>query len=195
MAKPRLSIRKVKEVLRLGYQCGLSRRQVAQTLKVSRSAVADYLSRAAYAGIGWPLPDAFTDQELEQRLFPRKAAGLLQSKPLPDFVNVEHDLRAKQQVNLTLDRLWRQYKEEHPDGYQYSQFTTLFREWQQAHGLRPAPRSKWRIAYVCEEDVTELMKWRRSNNRIQWAKAVVVLDSNQGTTVATLCSKLGQPDR
>ncbi len=146
-------------------------------------------------GIGWPLPEAFTDQELEQRLFPRKAAGLLPGKPLPDFADIDHELRAKQQVNVTLDRLWRQYKEQHPEGYQYSRFTTRFREWQQAHGLRAAARSKWCIAYVCEEDVTELKKWRRSNNRIKWAKAVVVLDSNQGTGVGTLCSKVGKCNR
>jgi len=43
MANTRLSMRKIKETLRLTYQCGLSRRQVAHSLKVSRSTVADYL--------------------------------------------------------------------------------------------------------------------------------------------------------
>jgi transposase len=46
MAKPRLSMRKIKEVLRLSYQCGLSARQVALSANVSRSTVKDYLVRA-----------------------------------------------------------------------------------------------------------------------------------------------------
>ena len=57
MAKPRLSIRKIKEILRLSYQCGLSRGQAAQSSKVGRSTVGDYLWRAKQAGVGWPLPE------------------------------------------------------------------------------------------------------------------------------------------
>ena len=57
MAKARLSMRKIKEVLRLSYRCGLSRRQVAHSSKVSRSTVANYLWRAEQAAISWPLPE------------------------------------------------------------------------------------------------------------------------------------------
>ena len=46
MAKARLSMRKIKETLRLSYHCGLSRRQVARSVKASRSTVADYLYQA-----------------------------------------------------------------------------------------------------------------------------------------------------
>jgi transposase len=38
-------------------------------------------------------------------------------------------LREHKNVNLTLDQLWREYRQSHPDGYQYSQFCVLFREW------------------------------------------------------------------
>lgn len=85
MAKARLSMRKIKETLRLTYQCGLSRRQVAHSLKVSRSTVADYLYRAEKARMTWPLPDDLTDQELEQRLFPLQETVAVSTKPLPDF--------------------------------------------------------------------------------------------------------------
>ena len=56
MAKARLSMRKIKEVLRLTYQCGLSRRQVAHSCQVSRSTVADYLYRGEKAGISCRRP-------------------------------------------------------------------------------------------------------------------------------------------
>jgi transposase len=196
MAKPRISVRRIKELLRLSSQCSLSRRQVAHSSKVSHSTVSDYLWRAERAGIGWPLPEHLTNQELEDKLFPRNKAGVPPStKPLPDFASMDNQLRASGLTNLTLDYLWRQYKEQHPEGYQYSQFTTRFRKWQQGQGLQASPRAKRWIVHACEEDVEELKKWRRSNDRTKWAKAVVILDSYQGTANTTLSSKLGKSHR
>ena len=127
MAKARLSMRKIKETLRLTYQSGLSRRQVAHSLNVSRSTVADYLYRAEQAGLTWPLSEGLPDQELEQRLFPPQAAVVLSAKVLPDFDSIYRELKAYKKFNLTLDLLWREYKEQYPDGYQYSQFCQLYR--------------------------------------------------------------------
>lgn len=126
MANTRLSMRKIKETLRLTYQCGLSRRQVAHSLKVSRSTVADYLDRAQRAGISWPLPEDLTDQELERRLFPPEPVSVA-ARALPDFDYIYNELKLHKKFNLTLDLLWREYKEQHPDGYQYSQFCELYR--------------------------------------------------------------------
>lgn len=129
MAKPRLSMRKIKEVLRLKHACALSKRQIAEICKISRSTAAEYLDRAERAGIGWPLPEGLTDQELEQRLFPSQATPVASAKPLPDFDYIYQELKAHKKFNLTLDCLWREYKEQHPDGYQYSQFCDLYRRW------------------------------------------------------------------
>jgi transposase len=127
MAKARLSMRKIKETLRLTYQCGLSRRQVARSINASRSTVADYLYRAEKAGLSWPLPEELTDWELEQRLFSPQTAAPFSIKPLPDFDYIYQELKAHKKFNLTLDLLWREYKEQHPDGYQYSQFCEHYR--------------------------------------------------------------------
>ena len=130
MAKARLSMRKIKEVLRLKYHGALSRRQIAQICQVGRSTVADYLYRAEKAEISWPLPEDLTDQELEQRLFPAQTATPFAAKPLPDFDYLYEELKAHKKFNLTLDLLWREYKEQYPDGYQYSQFCELYRRFQ-----------------------------------------------------------------
>jgi transposase len=123
-------MRKIKEVLRLTYHGGLSRRQVAHSCQISRSTVADYLDRAEKAGIGWPLPEEITDETLEQKLFPPQSALADSSRPLPDFDYLYRELKADKKFNLTLDCLWREYKEQYPDGYQYSQFCWLYRSWQ-----------------------------------------------------------------
>lgn len=131
MAKPRLSMRKIKEALRLKYQCDLSRRQIAHSLNVSRSTVAQYLYRAEKAGISWPLAEDLTDQQLEQRLFPPEATVALAVKPLPEFDYIYRELKTHKKLNLTLDLLWREYKEQYPEGYQYTQFSVLYRRWRE----------------------------------------------------------------
>jgi transposase len=115
-------MRKIKEVLRLKHHCRLSRRQIAHSLNISRSTAADYLERAKQAGIGWPLTEELSDQELEQRLFPPPPTLSGSARPLPDCEYIYQELKTHKKFNLTLDLLWREYKEQHPDGYQYSQF-------------------------------------------------------------------------
>jgi transposase len=77
------------------------------------------------AGLSWPLSDELFDDELEARLFPGEVK-LVATKPGPDFAYVHKELR-KKGVQLTL--LWFEYREIHPDGYSYSQFCFLYRQW------------------------------------------------------------------
>ncbi len=53
MANRRLPVRKIKEILRLKYACGLSKREIARSCNIARSTVADYLMRARAAGLSW----------------------------------------------------------------------------------------------------------------------------------------------
>lgn len=128
MAYPRLPMRKIKEVLRLKH-AGLSYRDIARSCDMSRSTVADYLRRAAEAGLSWPVPEEVTDSEVEARLFPADSPITERPLPLPDFGYIDAELRRHRAVNLTLDLLWREYLERHPEGYQYSQFCKLYARW------------------------------------------------------------------
>ena len=65
-----MSMRKIREVLRLTHELGLSVRQVLEATGVGRTAVSEYVSRAKVVGITWPIPPEITDADLEQRLFP-----------------------------------------------------------------------------------------------------------------------------
>src|SRR5438128_9148418 len=122
MANTRLSMRKIKDVLRLTHEAHLNTRQVALSLNISRSTVKDYQRRAQKAGLGWPVPETLTEEALEQKLFPPVIAVELAAKALPDYDYIYRELKAHKKFNLTLDQLWREYREQHPDGYQYSQF-------------------------------------------------------------------------
>jgi hypothetical protein len=69
MPRERLSMRKIRDVLRL-HARGLSKRRIADSLTIGRTAVGDYINRARRAGLGWPLPEGISEVELERRLFP-----------------------------------------------------------------------------------------------------------------------------
>jgi hypothetical protein len=80
MLAERAPMRKVREVLRLRHALGVSERQIAITIGISRSTVGEYLRRAAVVGITWPVPEGMDDTELECRLFtpplsPQRAIG------------------------------------------------------------------------------------------------------------------------
>jgi transposase len=99
------------------------------------------------------------------------------------------------QANLSdgtenLKQRWAAYKTHHPEGYGYSQFAAHFRSWRETQGLSTSLFTKWQVAGIAQEDMDELKRWRRSNDRTRWAKAVVVIDSHRGIGTTNLSSKV-----
>ena len=66
-------MRRLRELLRLRYDAGLSHRAIAQACAVGLGTVTTYLQRATAAGLRWPLPDDLDDAMLEARVFARPA--------------------------------------------------------------------------------------------------------------------------
>jgi len=126
MPKERLSMRKIKEILRLKWECGLSNQKIAKSCGMARSTVGDYLIRAGATGLSWPLPEGMSDSELEKRLFSSPGGRSDIERPLPDCSEVHKELSRK---GVTLVLLWQEYKQEYPDGYQYTQFCEHYRRW------------------------------------------------------------------
>jgi len=125
MAAERLSMRKIKEVLRL-RALGQSPKAIAQSLGVGQNTVRRYVRRAEEAELGWPLPPDLGDAALEALLFPPPpTAGV--ARPVPDWAEVQRELRRK---GVTLQLLWLEYKAVHPEtGYQYTQFCEHYHRW------------------------------------------------------------------
>ena len=126
MPAERAPMRKVREVLRLRHALGVSERQIAITIGLSRSTVGEYLRRAAVIGITWPIPDGLDDAELERRLFTLPTFDEKPARPLPDWSYVHKELKRRA---VTLLLLWEEYRAEHSDGYGYSRFCDLYRGW------------------------------------------------------------------
>ena len=136
MPQASLSMRKIEEILRLKFEAKLSHRAIAQSCQVSPSTVSTYVTSAKAAGLGWPLPEGMTAQQLEAKLFPEQAPGR-RSPPRPDWASVNKELKRK---SVTLSLLWIEYKQNHADGYGYSQFCHHYRVWRKQ--LNPIMRQK-----------------------------------------------------
>ena len=122
-------MRKTKEVLRLRFELGLGQRQIARSCGMGLSTVHEYLERAVAAGIGWPLPTGWSEEELEAKLFgnpPVLARGMRQ-RPQPDWKTIHEQLQ--QHRHLTLQLLWEEYRQANPEGYGYSWFCECYQHW------------------------------------------------------------------
>jgi transposase len=118
-------MRSIREVLRLSKQCGLSHRQIGNSVGISSSTVSDYLGRAKVAGLTWPLSDDLDDTTLDALLFPPQSS-FPSARPEPDFAHVHRELKRK---GVTKELLWQEYKEQCPTGFQYSSFCDKYKAW------------------------------------------------------------------
>jgi len=119
MTQERLSLRKIREILRLKDELGLTDRAIARACQVSNSTVGEYIRRARKAGLHWPVPEEVSEGELYRRLFPEEVEPKVVQRPVPNWEEIHRDLSRR---GVTLRLLWQEYREQHPDGYGRSQF-------------------------------------------------------------------------
>ena len=112
---------KYREILRLSA-LGLSLRNIEKSLHVSQHTIMKVQRRAKELSIVWPLDETFTDEVLEQQMFP-KSTESKSTKRMPDYDYVRKEL-LRNGVNKKL--LWTEYLEEcqrnGDDALMYSQF-------------------------------------------------------------------------
>jgi transposase len=136
MSQERLTMRKIKEILRLKWEAGLSNRAIARACKVSSSTVSLTVRRARIAGLAWPLPDELGEAGIYQLLFPK--SGLASAAPgrqMPEWAEVRQELSKR---GVTLKLLWQEYRENYPDGYGYTQYCEHYQRWSKA--MEPSMR-------------------------------------------------------
>lgn len=126
MPTGRLNMRRIRDVLRLKFGQGLSERQVAASLGLSKTSVGTYLYRARQAGLTWPLPQGLDDDGLELLLFPGAPTVPNPERPVPDWVSIDRELR---RPGVTRMLLWEEYRAAHPAGFGYTWFCTHFDAW------------------------------------------------------------------
>lgn len=127
MPTERMTMRKLKEVLRLKLECGLKHRQIERAVGVSIGAVSKYCNLAGQAGLTWPMLERLNDTEIERLLQPHALMVAPARRIEPDYVQVHRELKRK---GVTLTLLWEEYRGAHPGEatYRYTQFTQRYRD-------------------------------------------------------------------
>jgi transposase len=124
MPTRRVTMRKIRDVLRLKLDGKLSHEQIASALKVSKGVVAKYVGLAAAAGLDWPTVCSLEETALEQRLLvrPERPSNYV----VPDYGRIHHELRRK---GVTLMLLWEEYQAEYAEQqtWRYTQFCEHYR--------------------------------------------------------------------
>lgn len=116
---------RIKEVLRLKYDCGLSHRNIASCLKIGPATVSELITRFKQSQLGWPLPEGCSDTELTQALYHSKQAS--RDKVMPDFTQCFIELKRK---GMTKMLLWQEYHEQYQtQAYAYTQFCEHYTRW------------------------------------------------------------------
>ncbi len=122
MPAERIKMRKIREVLRLKHELGLSKTQIATSCNIGTTSIERYLAKAKLAELHWPLPPDLDDAALELLLYPSEARF---RHEMPDFERIRQELKRK---GVTLYLLWEEYKSSAPDGISYSRLCYLYRD-------------------------------------------------------------------
>jgi len=152
---PRINMRKIKDVLRLKLQAGLSHERIVAALGVSKGAVTKYCILAAACGLDWPTVAELSETALERRLLAGRA-----DRPshyvAPDFGQVHQEMRRK---GMTLTLLWEEYVEAHPE------------------------QATWRYTQFCEHYHRYCLRLKRSMRQVHRAREKLFVDY-AGPTIA-----------
>ena len=131
----------VKEVLRLKYLGDLSNRNIETLGIASKSAVSNYIIGFKKSNLEINEALAMEEQKLLALLFPElKQYRSKTEKPHPDWNYIHTELSKKGMTRLLL---WEEYKEDHTNGYGYSQFKEYYNRYKKT--LNPSMRQ---IHYV-----------------------------------------------
>jgi len=125
MAKERLTVRKIKDILRLSA-AGVSKSKIQAITNISRKTIREYLHQAECAQVKLADIADLSDLEVYRKLFPETTVAKTELKPQPDWKYIQQEMKKK---HVTLLQLHQEYLEQYPQGIKYSQFGQYYRQY------------------------------------------------------------------
>ena len=123
----RVSMNKIREIIRLHAKGGLSNRQIARVLNISRPVVSQYLTDYRASGLDYDKIATMDDDELMGIFESTKRAVSEKYRKLSERFG--YFVKELKRTGVTLDLLWQEYKKEEPSGYNRTQFCHYFKVW------------------------------------------------------------------
>jgi len=133
MARKRISMKKIRDIIRLKATSDLSERKIAKALNISRPVVSQYISDFRSCGLTYEQAKTIPDSQLLDLFERRKSKKSVKYERLIErFPGFIQELK---KTGVTLMTLWNEYQQENPAGYSYSQFCYHFQVWRNASKL------------------------------------------------------------
>ena len=127
MPVKQVSMRKIKECLRLKWSCELSHEKIAKALSLSKGVISKYVQLAQASGLYWEKISTLDEIDLQRLLLPsiKRTRG---ERVLPDWGITHREMHKK---GVTLQLLWEEYGDAHPGvaTYGYTRFCQLYHDY------------------------------------------------------------------
>jgi transposase len=141
MSKVRIPMKNLRTILCMHLIEKYSMRKIATRTGIPYSTVYDNVTLAKAKGLSGQQVETMSDEALESLLSCND-----KQRPLPDFAYVEKELK---RAGMTLQLLWQEYKEAHPEGYQYSRFCEMYEIWSKKNDVyTPIPHKAGEELFV-----------------------------------------------
>jgi transposase len=128
MPAKRLTMRKIRDILRLSFVSEMSLRQINASTKVSTGGVQKMLAKAAELKLTWQAVEEMDDGQLARLFYPKADTKKSKRFEVPDWTEVYQELKKK---GVTKQLLWEEYTKQYPNRcYSYSQFCDRYLTWQ-----------------------------------------------------------------
>lgn len=121
-----ISMRKMREVIRLGLGGGLSAREIARSCGISHPTACKYLALIRKTGISYESAEKMDDNALHSLLNGGRSSNSKTQHSMPEWIYVHNELKKK---HVTLQLLWEEYKTANPDGVGVTQFRKYYSKW------------------------------------------------------------------
>ena len=139
MSQERLSMKKIREALRLHFECKLTNRKIAKALSVSPTTVGSYLLAAELAKLQWQDIAVLSDAELIEHIEPhcQQLSKSSKKRKAIDFIYIHNQLKKK---GLTRELLHREYQRscDSAKAISYTEFCRQYRQFKKT--LKPSMR-------------------------------------------------------
>ena len=99
-------MRKLRDVLRLRFQAGLSLRDISRSTKLSVGGVQKLIRRTQALNLTWPLPPGCDDARLAALFYPDADTGTGSRCEVPDWAAVHEELK---RPHVTRQLVWEEY--------------------------------------------------------------------------------------
>ena len=127
MRKRKITMEKIRELLRLHYQQELSIRKACSLLGISKTSGADYIREFKKTGYSFQEIVQISDSSLMELIEQSNVSTNKRYEILSQYFEYYEKELKRPGVNLLV--LWQEYKDKEPEGLSYSRFCHYYRSW------------------------------------------------------------------